>query len=373
MLTTYDRYVLARTLHAFGAMLVAAYGLFVVFDLFTNVDDFQQGAGSVADLLLQIAAYYGWRSFEFFELAGPMLIVVAVVTTLALLRRHSETFPLLAAGIPTFRLLQPLAGGAVLLNVALIVNQEIVLPAIAVPLQTPRGSATAQEQKVEPVYDYSNALMHIDGERVLIHERALVDASFALPTPELVIHGCQLKAERAVFLDPFGRRPSGWLLQNLTGVFDPDVLTAAGRSRVFPAENGHDVFIASEVTFDQLYNRGRNLKLLSTWQLLQRIRNPATGPVPVRGQSLALHARLTRPVLSLLSICIAVPLVLRRESASQIMNLMVCAVVLGSYYALTQCCLAIGGSGLVAPDLAAWVPVVIGGIASAWTSGLVQT
>lgn len=360
-------------LHTFCVMFVSAYGLYVVIDLFTNIDSFQEGSASSMELAASIGEYYGWRTFEFFEMAGPMLTVVAVVTTLALLRKNSETFPLLAAGIPAFRLLKPMILAALLLNAGLILNQELILPALAVKLQTPRGSQTAQVQKVEPVYDYSNNLMHIDGEQVLIDSRSLLGASFALPTPEMATHGCLLKAEKAVFVDAAGKRPSGWLLQNLTGVFDPDILTPEGRRRVFAMPNGCDVFIVSEVSFDQLYNRGRNLKLLSSWQLFDRVRNPATGPIPVRGQSLALHSRLTRPILSVLSLVIALPLVLRRESHSLITNLMVCAAVLGFFYALTQGFFALGGAGFIKPDLAAWAPVILSGIAGTWTSGLVQT
>ena len=372
-LTTFDRYLLHRMLHTFLVMFVAAYGLFVVIDLFTNIDDFQDGAASSGEMAAVIGEYYGWRTFEFFEMAGPMMIVVAVVTTLGLLRKNSETFPILAAGIPAFRLLKPMIVAALLLNVALIVNQEFIIPAIAVKLQTPRGSRTAQVQKVEPVYDYSNNLMHIDGEQVLIDSRSLVGASFSLPTPELATQGCQLKAEKATFIDASVKRQSGWMLQNLTGVFDPDILTDEGRQRVHAMPNGRDVFIVSEVSFDQLYNRGRNLKLLSSWQLLQRVRNPATGPVPVRGQSLVLHSRLTRPILSVLSLVIALPLVLRKESYSLIANMVVCAAVLGFFYAVAQGCYALGSAGFLSPDLAAWAPVIVTGISGTWTSGLVQT
>ena len=57
--------------------------------------------------------------------------------------------------------------------------------------------------------------------------------------------------------------------------------------------NGKDVFVASEVNFDELYYQGRNPKLLSSLQLVKRIRHPATGSVTVRQQSLALHSRVT--------------------------------------------------------------------------------
>lgn len=379
MLTTFDRYLLGRLLHTFLVLFVAAYGLYVVFDLFTNIDDFQENTASNSELFLRIGQYYAYRAFEFFGLAGPMLIVVSVITILGLLRKNSETFPILAAGIPAFRLLRPLIFAALVLNGALILNQEFVMPAIAVQLQTPRGSALAEIQKVEPVYDYSNSLMYIDGEQVLPDSKTVVGPTFVFPEPELVpepalaYQMCTLKAETAIFVEDHKRNRTGWLLRNVVAALPPDILTEYGQQRVIPSPNGKDIFIVSEVSFDQLYARGRNLRFLSSRQLIERIQNPSTGVIPVRSQSVALHTRLTLPFLCILNITMALPLIFRRESHSLITNMAVCATVLGILYGVSEGCLALGRTGLMAADLAAWCPVIVAGVLSTWTSGLCQT
>lgn len=246
------------------------------------------------------------------------------------------------------------------------------MPRLAVELQTPRGSSSASVQNVEPVYDYSNYLMHIDGESVIIEERRLVSATFNLPR-ELATQSYALEAESAVYMPATDTHPAGWLLRNLTGLFDEDLLTEEGKSRIVLGQNGKDVFLASDVSFDQLYNRGRNLKLLSSWQLIERIRNPSTGFVPVQSQSLALHSRITRPLLTLFSIAMALPLVMRRESRSLILNMAVCAAVQGGFYIFFQGSLALGSSHFLRPDFAAWLPVIVMGSGSVWIAGYVQT
>ena len=95
--------------------------------------------------------------------------------------------------------------------------------------------------------------------------------------------------------------------------------------------------------------------------------------MPVRSQSLALHSRITRPILSLLSLTIALPLVMRRESRSLIMNMTLCAGVLGVFYIVTQASLMLGGTQFLRADLAAWFPVILTGSASVWTAGYIQT
>jgi lipopolysaccharide export system permease protein len=64
---------------------------------------------------------------------------------------------------------------------------------------------------------------------------------------------------------------------------------------------------------------------------------------------------------------------MRKESHSLIGNMVVCAGVLGMLYVVTQGCFALGSIGQLSPDLAAWLPVILTGILSSWTSGLVQT
>lgn len=381
MFTTFDKYLLQRLLHTFLAFLVATYGLYIVIDLFSNIDDFQLAAGSGAsqgassdtlDVVLAIGRYYGIRISEFFEMAGPILIVLSVIAVLGLLEKHSESHPILAAGIPAFRLLRPLLVGTAFLNLLLIVNQEVIMPRLAIELQTPRGGDAARAQKVEPVYDYPNFMMHIDGREVVIEERRLVDASFALP-PELSHQVYTLKSESAIFMPQTKDHESGWLLKNLTGLFDPEMLTDEGRKRIIARSNGRDVFIVSDVSFDQLYNRVSNVKLLSSAQLIERIRNPSTGPIPVVRQSIALHTRITRPILSLLVVAMALPLVMRRESQSLIWNMTICAGVISGFYVVTQASYLLGGQEIIRPDLAAWAPVILTGASAVWTSGYVQT
>ena len=48
MLTTFDKYLLKKLIYTFVVFLVATYGLYIVIDLFTNMDDFQK-AGDLAE------------------------------------------------------------------------------------------------------------------------------------------------------------------------------------------------------------------------------------------------------------------------------------------------------------------------------------
>ena len=67
MLTTFDRYLFKRYLYTFVVLFISLFGLFVVIDGFTNVDEFQMGKESSADMLRWVAVYYGYQAIQFFD------------------------------------------------------------------------------------------------------------------------------------------------------------------------------------------------------------------------------------------------------------------------------------------------------------------
>ena len=377
MLTTYDRYLLRRFFWVFIVFWVSIYGLFVVIDCFTNLDAFQENSRGVTDMVARMAIYYAFRASEFFELTGPILSVVAVIVVMALLQKNGEIHPILAAGVPTYRLAVPVTVGVVIISGLLIVNQEFIIPAIAHKLQAPRGSIQTDGQRVEPLYDYDRQgrpLMHISGRRIAVESQTMYDASFTLRPPVLSHQLLSIKAREAVYYPATDRRAfSGWLLRGISQGVRTEMLTEKGRQLIVPQKDSDDLFIVSRVGFDQLYNRTRSQLMMSSTQLIDRIRYPSAGLAPVRGQRLNLHFRFTRPLLALAMILGVVPLVIRRESRSLIGNMALCSLVMGLMYATGQFCLYLGSASLIAADLAAWLPVILCGGTSAVISGYVQT
>lgn len=381
MLTTLDRYLIRRFLYVFFVFTVTLYGLFVVFDLFSNVDEFskvnRQGDGGLLTMLGRVGSYYAIHFAAFFEMSGPIMSIVSVIVVLAMIHRNTELQPILAAGIPTFRMVIPFLVGVGMVNVALIVNQEFIIPAVARQLQTPRGDVQDEGQAVEPLYDYDTdgiAVLHIDGDRIHLTARKLTEASFTLKPPKLSPQMMTIKSEQAIFFPSTPQRSqSGWLLKGINQSVDLNRLTDRGRKTIVPQRESDDVFIVSNVSFDQLYNRTRNHAMVSTAQLAQRIRLPSTGTAPLRSQQLHLHFRFTRPLLGFAMVFACVPLVLRRESRSLIGNMALCSVVMGVLYCTGQACLYLGGTSLLATDLAAWLPVILCGGAAAFLSTSVQT
>ncbi len=370
-MTIFDRYLLSRFLHAFVILFVSTFGLFMVIDGFTNVDAFQQHSNGPLSILAKMAGYYTYRSSVFFEMVGPILAVISVMVVFATLHRHSEIHPLLAAGIPTYRLAVPSMIGIALVNAGLIANQELIIPRIAPHLQ-PGGRSGATAHGVEPVYDHSTHIL-IDGKQLLLSEHRLKHAEFLLPVSEIADELTTLTAREAVYLKRTADQPGGWLLRGVSPKLADIPLTPEGRKVVLARDNQDDVFVISDVSSDQLYNRSESCNYVSTPELIRRI-NSGSGPFfSIRAESLHLHERLMRPFINLLAVLVAVPLIVRKESTGLVTNLALCAGVLGLVYGTTQLFHYLGGANLVTAELAAWGPFILSGSLSAWLSGTLQT
>lgn len=373
-MTTFDRYLLRRFLHVFSVGYIATFGLYVVIDGFTNVDSFQEQTDSDGPfaILSRMAEYYAYQSSFFFQMSGAVMMVVAVMVVLAMLQRNSELYPILSAGVPTYRLVVPLLVGTIAVTLGLIVNQELIIPRIAHHLLAPRGMDETAAQSVEPVYDHETRIL-IAGKELYFVDQKMRDAEFILPVPLISKEFTTLKAPEAFYHQKGPNQSSGWLLKGVSPQFHELKLSQYGAKVVLPREAADELFIATDVSFDQLNNRETNYRFLSTAKLMSQIRNPAYSVLSVRAKTLHLHERLTQPLMNIAAILLAVPLIVRKEGLGLVANLAICAGVLGLFFFLEQACLFLAKEEILAADLAMWTPIIISGTLCAWLSKHIQT
>lgn len=373
MLYRFDRYLLSLLLMVFGIGFCTVFGLYVVIDAFTNVDGFQHGHEDdpLTWLLLRMARYYGLQAFPFFDMTGPLLAAISLITVVALLQSKGTLYPLFSAGVSINRIAAPLLVGVLVLLVAVTINREIVLPRLAYALQVPLGKDETTGVDVEPVYDFATHIL-LSGRRLFPRQRKIQQPEFVLPI-ELAREVVTLRAEEAIYLEGTAERPRGWLLRRARPPFDALNLTEAGRTIVFPGRQADEVFVATDVGIDQLFRRDATYRLLSTAQLMERIRNPSTPLTSVRAQVAHLHERLTQPVLILLVGVLGGGIVLRRESRRLIGNVSLAIVAVGSAYVAHMAAVQMGRTGLLPVDLAAWLPIAAVAALLAWIYPTLET
>src|SRR6266516_4278163 len=129
MFTLFDRQLTYSFVKAYIFCLISLLGMYVVIDLFMNLDDFTRD-GSFADTVNYIVTYYGYKTTQIFDRLAEAIALLAAMFTVAWMQRNNELLPLLSAGVSTRRVVLPvLAGAFVMLGLAAL-NQEFILPQI---------------------------------------------------------------------------------------------------------------------------------------------------------------------------------------------------------------------------------------------------
>ena len=78
-----DRYIFWKFFRIFVLCYVSLVGLYVVFDLFTNFDDFAKAKAPLLRLATSIAEYYFVNSFVFIDMIFPFLTLLAAMAATA--------------------------------------------------------------------------------------------------------------------------------------------------------------------------------------------------------------------------------------------------------------------------------------------------
>src|SRR5205809_6093545 len=126
-----DRTLFFAYLRAYLFVLVSLLSLYVILDLFTNIEDFAQHVHGLPAVMEHIAKYYGYRVMQYFDRLCEAITLLAAMFTVAWMQRNNELLPLLSAGVPTRRVVRPVMSGVLVMLAAALANQEFLIPRTA--------------------------------------------------------------------------------------------------------------------------------------------------------------------------------------------------------------------------------------------------
>jgi lipopolysaccharide export system permease protein len=359
-----DRYMLRQFCQVYFICFFSLTGLYVVIDAFGNLDEFLAYAEEEGGLLGIMAQYYGYRSLSFFDRISGVLALISAMFTITRIQRHQEMTALLAAGIPTFRIIAPVVIAAGSVSLLAAANREIVLPKArdelthnAQDLQGTVGRA------VQPRYDNTTDILLRAGKAYKL-ERRLNEPSFILP-PELARYGKNLQGQDAIYKQPEGDRPAGWLFSEVKSpveILTGEDLLLDGRPIIF-SPHQHDwlkpkeCFVASELNFDLLASGSGWYTYSSTADLIRSLRSPSLDiGNDVR---VALHTRFVQPMLDVTLLFLGLPLILSRNNRNVFKAIGLCVAVAAAFMIVVIGCQYLGSSYLVSPAKSVWLPLMI--------------
>jgi lipopolysaccharide export system permease protein len=355
-----DRSLFFAYIRAYLFVLVSLLTMYIVLDLFTNLEDFAQQMNGLPSMLEHIGTYYGYRVLQYFDRLCEAITLLAAMFTVAWLQRNNELLPLLSAGVPTRRVIRPVLIGAGFMLSLGVLNTELAIPIFADELLADRDDPAGEKSlAVHGAFEPNG--VHIEGTKAIRRNNSITPLYITFP--ESMTGGLvHMSVETAYYSPPKegDSHAGGWLL---TGAVPaklepcPDVLEQIDPGKYF--------LKVQEVDFDSLTRKNNWFMFAST----EKLRELLFRPDAKRQAAVAVlfHMRLTRPILGLLLVLLGLSLILRDQNRNVFIGTGLCLMMCAIFFAAIFACKQLGDGEYIGPALAAWLPVLaFGPLAFAW-------
>ncbi len=347
-----DRLLVRSYLKAYLVCLVSLLSLYVVVDLFTNVDDFTEHHHGLAPVLKHIGSYYGYKITQIFDRLCEAIILLAAMFTVAMIQRNNEMLPLLSAGVSTQRVVRPVLISASAMLGLTIANQELVVPRVAAYLFNSRDDPNG-EKDIEVHHAYEPNGIHITGERA--SRGQMLVKKFSCLIPEGVGHDMvHLVANEAYYYPPGeARHTGGWLL---TGTQPAELENWKNSAVLEPLDSGKYFLHTREVNFETITRNKTWFTYASTATIFTELGRSDTSRLA--SMAVLFHTRLTRPILGLLLVFMGLSVILRDQNRNVFISTALCLGLCAVFFGACFTSKFLGDGEYLSPALAAWLPVL---------------
>lgn len=357
-----DRQMIRGYFKSYFVCLASLLSLYVVVDLFTNLDDFTSHSNGLWAALLRILTYYGYKVSQIFDRLCEAIVLLAAMFTVAWMQRNNEQVPLLSAGISTRRIVVPVLLSAFFMLGLTVVNQEFIIPRIADKLALERNDPDG-DKTIAVHSAWENNLL-ITGDNAVRREKSV--NGFTVTILESLggslIH---LTAAKATYIPGPNRRQGGW---DLVGARPADVSSLPGTldlldtTSLGPEERDKSsrYFLHTrDVDFEAVTRNPNWFIMASTPELYDELQRPES--TRLASMAVLFHTRLTRPILGMILVVMGLSVILRDQNRNVIISSGMCLVLCGVFFAACYACKMLGDNEYINPALAAWLPVLLFG------------
>ncbi len=325
-----DRYVLLSFVRNYLISMMVLIGMYVVLDMVFNFDELVElrgqgsrgGAASVFEVVTAITDYYFYQTFLIFVHLSGVIPVVAAGFTLIRLTRCNELSAMLAAGVPLLRVAAPIILAAVVMNVLLILDQELLIPNIIPKLTRSHDKLQTTETRsfrIEMIQDDRGALLTASRytpagapDVPVMRELDIIERDKELlPVAHITADRADWDANLQAWKLTEGRRVTG---------LQPEM----NRSRETPV-----AIYKSSITPDEiaLWRSGDFVNLLSTERINDLLERRASyGAVELQRVK---HSRFTQWIMNVILLLLAIPCLLARQPGELKAAIFKCLLLVG--------------------------------------------
>ncbi len=353
-MTTLDRYVLRTLLVNYLIALAVMLSLYMVLDLFFNIDEFTESGESVATVTANIVKYYAAHSTLYFAQLSGVITLFACMATLARMRRSNELTAMLSAGVSLYRAAVPVVVFGLATSVLWYIDTELVRPRVAHLLARSHDDAGGVRSR--------GVWFVNDGPSALFSAQRFFPAQGRVEKMLIIHRDARGAVEKITEADvaewePIPGHPAGgvWRLQG--GVESRRTTSDAPLGPRDQVETTTLTRYEGRLGPEALESRQAEqwLEYSSSAQLAKlQTREPALAGRIRRAH----HGRFTAPLVHLLMLLLGIPFFLSREPANIITDAGKCLIVCGMCYLL-----AYAGEHFIRTSafsaLPAWLPLIV--------------
>lgn len=345
-----DRYVFLEWVKIFVTTAVGFPVLVFVIDLVDNLNKYLERSLTQREVLL---SYFYWLPETMFNVL-PAAVLFATVFTVGAVTRHSEITAAKASGISFYRFILPIVAGAALATCVGLTLGELA----------PRGNAVRmrllKETKDVAGTARVNFVYAAEGGRVYKASTLSVDSGL-MTNLEVERRGRGVEAptqvvaaQRATY-----RAGRGWTLEN-------------GTYHLLPSDSAVTSFEFAKFVDRGMRERPRDLMVtpkapddMDYAELGAFIKAMQRSGADVNTLRVTRMLKIAIPVTCVIILLFGAPLATstQRGGAAYGVGLSLGTTIV--FLVLIQLTKAIGGKGLIMPELAAWIPSAIFGVAGA--------
>ncbi|MBV8487320.1 MAG: LptF/LptG family permease, partial [Planctomycetaceae bacterium] len=201
----------------------------------------------------------------------------------------------------------------------------------------------------------------------------------------------KLEGKQATYIppdDPSAPLKGGWLVRGamvkppvdpkqllpgasiLTKVTDPTGFPPPLGGQALP---GDTYFLKSNLTFQALTRKLNWYQYASMGELIDGLVDSATEEADRADITMSIHTRLIRPFLSLTLMFMSLPLVLGGYGRNMFINLGFALGNSAMFYGVVMLCQYLGGSGVLAASVSAWLPLFLFAMLATWRWDRIRT
>jgi lipopolysaccharide export system permease protein len=356
-----DRVLIFNYLKSYLICLSSLLGLYIIVDLFTNLDDFANHHPGLTAVTKAIVNYYGYKIPQIFDRLCEPIVLLAAMFTVAMVQRSNELLPLLSAGVSTRRVVRPVLFSACLMLGLSTFNQEMVIPNIADRLTAQRDDPDGHKEFHCIQGGYEPNGIHIEGLTAIRKEHLVRQFDCFIPDSVAGGNPLSLHAKEARWIKPTPTkepRTAGWLLTETT----PAQLDHWNQpqQQILEMINPGKYFLhVEEVDFDTITRDRKWYLYASTPRLLYELNKPDS--TRLADMAVAFHMRLTRPILGMILVFLGLSVILRDQNRNVFISAAMCLGLCAFFFGACFACQQLGSNNIVSPALAAWAPVLFFG------------